>query len=332
MMAAAQTAPAPKPAAPTAPLQLQKLGEQAPPKNPFPPMNPKFFTATTPTVETVNSFLRQLWGYDANRVWQVAAIQSTPAAGVSKVVVFVTDKTPNAKVQTTQFFVLPDGKHAIADGVVNFGAAPFAELRKTLQERADGPSRGGTSKDLMLVEFADLQCSHCKEAQGTMDQLVKDFPNARVVYQNFPLVDIHPAALTAAEYDVCVAKQKSDAFFPFVQAVYDTQAMLTPEDAVKTLQAAVTKVGLDPAAIATCAATPATKDAVTASIKLGVDAGVDQTPLLSVNGHMLPLAGIPYETLKEIIAYQAQVDGASTGAAPAGEPTLKLRTPPVVAK
>ncbi len=40
----------------------------------------------------------------------------------------------------------------------------------------------------MLVEFADLQCPHCKEAQGTMDQLVKDFPNARVVFQSFPLV------------------------------------------------------------------------------------------------------------------------------------------------
>ena len=42
----------------------------------------------------------------------------------------------------------------------------------------------------MLVEFADLQCPHCKEAQGTMDSMVKDFPNARVVFQSFPLVEI----------------------------------------------------------------------------------------------------------------------------------------------
>ncbi|WP_263384678.1 DsbA family protein [Granulicella arctica] len=330
----AQTA-VPKPAAPpAAPLQLQKIGEQGKAVDPFPATNPKFFTATSPTTETVNAFLKTLWGYDSNRIWRVAAIQTTAAAGVSKVTIFVTEKTPNAKIQTTSFFVLPDGKHAIADqsGVVNFGATPFADLRKTLQDRADGPSRGPASKELLLVEFSDLQCPHCKEAQGTMDQLVKDFPNARVVYQNYPLVDIHPSAFVAAAYGVCVAKQKNDAFFPFAQAVFDTQAMLTPEDTKKTLDAAVTTAGLDPAAIATCAATPATKDEVNSSIKLAQDSGIDQTPMLSVNGHVLPLGGIPYETLKQIVAYQAELDGVTTGATLTGVPSLKPRTTPPPAK
>ncbi len=324
LMAVAQTA-VPKPApAPAAPLQLQKLGEQAKPVDPFPPTNPKYFTATTPTVDTVNSFLKTLWGYDPNRVWRVAAIQTTAAANVSKVTVFVTDKSPNAKVQTTSFFVLPDGKHAIADqtSVVNFGATPFAELRKTLQERADGPARGAASKDLLLVEFSDLQCPHCKDAQGTVDQLVKDFPNARVVYQSYPLVELHPSAFVAAAYGVCVAQQKNDAFFPYAQAVFDTQAMLTPEDTTKTLAAAVTKAGLDPAAVATCASSQPTKDEVNKSIKLAQDSGVDQTPILAVNGHLLPLTGIPYETLKLIVAYQAELDGVSTGG---GLPGLRAR-------
>ncbi len=323
------------PATAPAPLKLQKLGEQTAPVDPFPAVNPKFFTASTPTVATVNSFLRSLWGYDANRIWRVAAIQTTAAAGVSKVVVFVAEKTPNAKVQTTQFFVLPDGKHAVADGIVTFGATPFADLRKTLQERADGPARGATSKDLLLVEFSDLQCPHCKEAQATVDHLVKDFPNARVIYQSYPLVDIHPAAFEAAAYGACVAKQKNEAFFPYAQAVFETQAMLTPEDTDKTLQAAVTKAGLNPAAVAACSKTQAATDAVNASLKLGQDAGVDQTPLLAVNGHMLPLAAVPYETLKQIIAFQAQMDGVSTGATniQAGGPELRTRpTPPSLGK
>jgi protein-disulfide isomerase len=335
-MAMAQAAaPAPAAQAPAAaPMKLQKLGEQAALVDPFPARNPRFFTATSPTEETVNSFLKSLWGYDVNRLYKVAAIQNTAAPGVSKVVVFVTEKGPNAKVQTTQFFVLPDGKHAIADGVVSFGPNPFAELKTMMQTRADGPSRGAASKDLLLVEFSDLQCPHCKEAQGTMDQLVKDFPNARVVYQSFPLVEIHPAAFAAAAYGACVAKQKNDAFFPFAQAVFDTQAMLTPEDTTKTLQAAVVKAGLDPVAIAACSATSATKDAVTASIKLAQDAGVDQTPVLIANGHTLPLTGVPYETLKTIIAYQAQLDGVATGASttPPALSGLKTRTAPTLTK
>jgi protein-disulfide isomerase len=310
--AGSQAAPAAQKA--DAPLKLQSLGQDTK-ADPFPPVNQKYFTASTPTVDTVNAFLKALWGYDSNRIWRVEAIQSTPAPNVSKVVVFVTDKTANAKVQPTAFFVTPDGKHAVAgDAVVPFGANPFADLRKTLQARADGATRGATSKDLLLVEFADLQCPHCKEAQATMDQLVKDFPNARVVYQSFPLAELHPFAFKAAAYGYCVQKQKNDAFFVYSAAVFDTQAALTDETGNQTLKDAVTKAGLDPAAIDACAATQAIKDQVNASIKLAQDIDVQQTPMLSVNGHLLPLTGIPYETLKTIISYQASLDGVSTGA------------------
>jgi len=316
MVAGAQTGAAGTAAktAPTPALQLQNL-DPTTPKDPFPPVNAKYFTATSPTVDTVNTFLKALWGYDVNRIWRVEAIQKTPAPDVSKVIVFLSDKTPNAKVQTTAFFVTPDQKHAIAgDAVIPFGATPFAELRKTLEERADGAARGAAGKGLLLVEFADMQCPHCKDAQGTMDQLVKDFPNARVVYQSFPLVDIHPYAFKAAAYGYCVEKQKNDAFFPFAAAVFEAQSALTAETGDATLKNAVTKAGLDPAAVDACSTTQAIKDQVNASIKLAQDAGVSETPMLSVNGHLLPLTQVPYETLKTIISYQAALDGVSTGA------------------
>jgi protein-disulfide isomerase len=318
------------PQKPAAPLQLQDMG-QATKADPFPPVNPKFFTADSPSVDTVNTFLKALWGYDANRIWRVEAIQKTMAPSTSRVVVYVSDKTPGAKVQPTVFFVTADGKHAIAgDTMIPFGATPFADIRRTLQARADGAARGATGKDLMLVEFADLQCPHCKEAQGTMDNLVKDFPNARVVYQSYPIVDLHPFAFKAAAYGYCVQKQKNDAFFVYSAAVFDTQDALTTETGDETLKNAVTKAGLDPAAVDACATTPATKDQVNASIKLAEEVGVEQTPMLSVNGHLLPLAGIPYETLKNIISYQAMLDGVSTGAT--GPAVGSSSSPPTLGK
>ena len=324
--AAGPQAPA---AAPQKPLQLQDMG-QTTKADPFPPVNPKFFTADSPSVDTVNAFLKSLWGYDTNRIWRVEAIQKTMAPDTSKVVVFVSDKTPGAKVQPTAFFVTSDGQHAIAgDTVIPFGATPFADIRKTLQGHADGASRGATAKDLMLVEFADLQCPHCKEAQGTMDNLVKDFPNAHVVYQSFPIVDLHPYAFKAAAYGYCVQKQKNDAFFVYSAAVFDTQDALTAETGDETLKNAVTKAGMDPAAVDACAATQATKDQVNASIKLAQDVGVEQTPMLAVNGHLIPLTGIPYETLKNIISYQAMLDGVSTGAT---GPAVGNSAPPTLGK
>ena len=306
----------------TSPLQLNSLDPTSK-ADPFPPVNQKFFTAATPTVDTVNSFLKTIWGYDSNRIWRVEAIQTTAAPGVSKVVVYVSDRSPNAKVQSMGFFVTPDGKHAIADssGVISFGATPFADNRRLLQERADGAWRGASSKDFMMVEFADMQCPHCKEAQATMEQLVKDFPNARVIFQSFPLTEVHPFAFKAAAYGYCVQKQKNDAFFPYAAAVFDTQAALTPETGDQTLKDAVTKAGLDPAAIDSCAATQAIKDQVSTSVKLGEEIGVDQTPLLAVNGRLLPIAQVPYETLKTIVAYQAVLDGVHTGSAASGSAT-----------
>lgn len=243
------------------------------------------------------------------------AIQKTRAPGVAKVVVFVSDTSPNAKVASTVFYTTPDGKFALAEGVgiVPFGANPFTDLKKLLEDRADGAWRGAPGKALELVEFADLQCPHCKEAQTSMDQIVKDFPNAHVVFQLFPLVDVHPSAFKAAAYGICVQKQSNVAFFKYVSAVFDTQDALTPATEDTVLKAAVTRAALDPAAISACAATQSTKDVVNADVKLAVDAGIDQTPLLSVNGRMLPITQIPYEQVKQIILYQAELDHVATG-------------------
>ncbi len=292
----------------------------AAPADPFPATDPKYFTATTPSVDTVNAFLKAQWGFDPARVWRVMAVQSTAVQGVSKVTVFLTDPgataagaTPGAapKVQSFSFFTMPDGKHAIADGagVIPFGANPFSETRKMLEQRADGAAHGAAGKDLLLVEFADMQCPHCKTAQETMKQLATDFPQARIVYQSFPLVQIHPSAFEAAAYGVCVQKQKNDAFFLYSQDVFDHQEALTPERTDEVLKAAVVKAGLDPAVVAACAKSDATKAEVNASVKLAEDAGVDQTPMLAVNGRLLPMTEIPYETLKRMIAFQARLDG-----------------------
>ena len=299
------TAPAtPAPSAPAA------AAAAAVPASPFGPVNPKFFTAATPTVDTVNAFLKQLWGFDANRIWSVAAILSTNAPGVSKVVVFVADKSQPGKTQQTVFFTTPDGRHAIADGVIDFGASPFADARKLLQARADGPARGAAGKELLIVEFSDLQCPRCKDAQPLMDQLVTDFPQARVVFQNFPLVEIHPQAFQAAAVGLCVRKAKGDlAFFKFAQSVFDVQAALTAQDAVSTLDMAITRAGGDPTAIMACSKTQPITDAVEASIQVAKDLGADSTPLLFVNGQPIPLGNVPYEVLKKLVAYRANQDG-----------------------
>ena len=295
-------APAPAPQAPAAPQAKAPT---------FPPPDPADFTATTPTKETVNAFMQANLGFDANAMWQVQAIEKTQVAGISKVVVFVGDKTGKQQPYRFAFFTTPDEKHIIVgDRIIPFGDHPFAEYRTLLEQKANGPYRGSASKDLELVEFADFQCPHCKAAQANMDKLVTDFPKARIVFQNDPLPSIHPQSVRAAQYGFCVNKLAgSTAFFQFAAAVFEGQdGLATPDGATLTLNSAATKAGLDPAKVAACAETPETKQAVDASVQLSKDLDINQVPTLVINGRQVP-ANAPYDTLKQIVEYQARQDG-----------------------
>jgi protein-disulfide isomerase len=322
----------PAPAAPvphTEPAPPAPAGQAVPPAPApsaapvFPKPNPKDFTAASPSAETVDAFLHATWGYDPNRVWQVQAILKTPVEGVSKVVVFVGDKTGKMKPAALAFFTMPDGKHIIAgDQVIEFGAHPYADDRAQIQQRANGPYRGSASKDFELVEFADFECPHCKEAEANMDKLAQDFPQAHIVFQFYPLESIHPEAKKAAEYGYCVNKiGGSKAFFTFASAVFDgQQGLVTPDGATLTLNSSVIKAGLDPKAVDACATQPTTSADIESSVKLAEDLNIFDTPTLMVNGRNVQPAGLPYDVLKQIVEYQAKLDGVpleSASAAPA---------------
>jgi protein-disulfide isomerase len=297
-----QTPTTPQPQAPVAPQAKAPV---------FPAPDPADFTATSPTKEVVNAFMQANLGFDQNAMWQVQAIEKTQIPGMSKVIVFVGDKTGKQQPYRFAFFTTPDDKHiVVGEKIIPFGEHPFAEYRDLLQQKANGPYRGSASKDLELVEFADFQCPHCKEAQANMDKLVTDFPKARIVFQNDPLASIHPQSVKAAEYGVCVAKLGgSPAFFQFAAAVFEGQeGLATPDGATLTLNSSVSKAGLDPAKVAACAGTPETKAAVDASEQLSKDLEINAVPTLVINGRQVP-ANAPYETLKQIIEYQAKTDG-----------------------
>jgi protein-disulfide isomerase len=297
-------APAPQ-QAPSAPAPAA-----APAEPQFPPVSEANFDAPIPTKADVESFLKTSWGYDPNRVWEVYSILKTPAPNVSKVTILVAEKQSAQQIATLAFFVTPDGKHLIAqDAVLDFGPHPYANNYRVLQQRADGPSRGATAKQFELVEFADFQCPHCKEAQSFAERLVQDFPQVHFVFENFPLVNVHPEAYKAAAWGACVAQQaNSEAFFKYAASVFGAQESLGGQGADQALRNAATAAGADPDKIAACADSPTGKNAVDASMHLGQELNVDQTPMLFIDGRPMPMLAVSYEQLKTIVEYQFAMD------------------------
>jgi protein-disulfide isomerase len=294
--------------APAAPNPQQGM-PGAPAEAKFPPVNEANFTAASPSKAEVEGFLKATWGYDSNRNWEVFSIEKTIAPGVSKVTVLLAEKG-SPQIASLNFFVTPDGKHLITqDSVLDFGAHPFENNYRVLQQRANGPWKGAAGKQFELVEFADFECPHCKEAQAIAERLVQDFPQARYVFENFPLINVHPKAFEAAAYSDCVAQEGgNEAFFKFVSAIFDAQAELAGKDPEQALRNAVTAAGQDPDKTAACAASPTTKAAVDASERLAQDLNVNETPTLFIDGRAIPMMAVPYEQLKKVIEYQFSLD------------------------
>lgn len=296
---------------PSAPAPQTGAAASATPAEPkFPPAPPSNFTATVPTRPDVEGFLHTSWGYDSNRVWEVFAIQKTPAPGVSKVVILVAEKQNPQQIANLTFFVTPDGKHLISqESILDFGAQPYATNYRILQQQANGPSRGAAGKQFELVEFADFQCPHCKEAQPIAEKLLQDFPQAHFVFETFPLVNIHPQAFKAAAWGACVAQQGGNqAFFKYSDSVFAGQNELQGQGADQALRNAATAAGADPDKIAACADSAATKSAVEASIHLAQELNVDETPTLFIDGRAVPMMAVPYEQLKNIVEWQFSLD------------------------
>jgi len=261
-------------------------------------------TATgLPSEETVNAFMHKMFGYDPSVTWEVVSIKPSSIAGISEVNVNL--KNPQGQ-QNTKLYVAADGQHALIGEIIPFGSEPFAAARMALEKGIDGPTRGPADAPVTIVEFSDLQCPHCKEAQPTIDKLMSKEKNARLVFQNFPLQS-HDWAAKAAAYADCVGRSSNDAFWKFMQGVYDAQSDILTTNADEKLTALADKSGVKGSDIAACAAKPETASRVEHSVALGKSVDVTGTPTLFINGRKIAnVAGLPYDMLKQLVEFAAK--------------------------
>jgi protein-disulfide isomerase len=254
-----------------------------------------------PSEDEAREFLRRMFGYDPNVTWTIQGIIPTDAPGVSHVVALA---NIGGQPRPFHLYVLPGGKFAAVGDLIPFGADPFAPVREALASKGKGIQRGPAVAPVTLVEFSDLQCPFCRSAQPIIDRLIADVPNAKLVFQPFPL-SMHPWAMKAASYAECAARQKPDAFWAFVNGVYDDQANITDANVDAKLQSIAAASGVDGAKVSTCAVTPDVYQRIQQSLELGKSVGVGSTPTLFINGRKITgIADIPYEQLKAMVEFE----------------------------
>ena len=134
---------------------------------------------------------------------------------------------------------VPPGRQAPPDTVAEM-AAPAPTAPDTGDSR-DARVLGRRDAPVTIYEMSDFQCPFCRRhALETFPILKREYietGKVRYVFINFPITEIHPNALPAAELGLCAARQRK--FWPLHDLLFRTQkawaSLKVPEAALLAL-------------------------------------------------------------------------------------------------
>ena len=225
------------------------------------------------------------------------------------------------------FLLSTDGKT-----LAQFNKYDISDDPKQLISDAGRPARGGPANaPVVVVGFDDLECPYCAKMHAEMfPALTERYKNqVRVVYKDFPLVQIHPWAMRGAVDVDCLAAQSPAGYWNLVDYIHAHAAEMGGPDrsvakANETLDSLTREEGkrqkVDAAKLDACIAKQ-DQTAVLASMKLGEDLGVDSTPMLFVNGEKFTGGALPMKYMYKMIDKALIAAGQTPPPPPADEPT-----------
>lgn len=132
---------------------------------------------------------------------------------------------------------------------------------------------------VVIVEYGDFECPNCKQAAPAVKLLLQRFEErVRFVYRHFPLAEVHPHAMMAAQASECAGGQGK--FWPMHDLLFAHQDHLK----AKQIHGYAEQLGLDMARYTAEMDDEVYLQRVREHIDSGKRSGVRGTPGFYVNG------------------------------------------------
>ena len=172
---------------------------------------------------------------------------------------------------------------------VNPGADGILRALESLPNGAGNVDASGTDyvkEPVALVEFGDYECSYCGKAFPIVKRLQERFGDRlRFEFRNFPLSQIHPYALHAAEAAMSVRAHAGEkAFWAMHDAIFTHQRDSASALDDAHLAAYADDIGADGEQVVSDLDTERFEEAVQVEFMEGVRSGVNATPTFFING------------------------------------------------
>lgn len=139
--------------------------------------------------------------------------------------------------------------------------------------------RGPQDAQVTLLEYGDLECPFCGQAETAIRELLRDFGEVRYVWRHLPLNDVHPHAQLAAE--AAEAASAQGRFWDMHDALLSHQERLT----VRDLLAEADALGLDHDRFKADLRKRHGSDRIAEDVESADLGGVSGTPSFFINGH-----------------------------------------------
>jgi len=201
------------------------------------------------------------------------------------------------------------------------------DISQDLMSRIDvksRPIRGGDKAKVTIVNYDDFQCPYCARMHSALfpDLVQRYGDKVKIVYKDYPLIEIHPWAMHAAVDANCLADQNGTAYWEFADYVHANRNTIggkSQQEAFTNLDSAassqVNKYHLDAAKAEACFKKQ-DEASVRGSMAEADKLGVDSTPTLFVNGERIS-GVVPEETLHAIVDRALAEAGQPVPSAPA---------------
>jgi protein-disulfide isomerase len=139
--------------------------------------------------------------------------------------------------------------------------------------------RGPDDAPVTLVEYGDLECPYCGQAEGVIRELLASYgDDVRYVWRHLPLNDVHPHAQVAAEASEAAAAQGK--FWEMYDTLLNRQDALTPRDLVRY----ASELGLDVERFREELRRREYASRVSEDVASADESGVSGTPTFFING------------------------------------------------
>jgi protein-disulfide isomerase len=170
------------------------------------------------------------------------------------------------------------------------------------------PVRGNPDAKVMIVNFDDFQCPFCSHMHSTLfASIFKEYSDrVKVVYKDYPLIEIHPWAMHAAIDGNCLGEQNGQAYWDFADYVHANQKLVAGKsraDAYTNLDSFAKEQGqkyqLDQEKLQACVQKQ-DESSVRASMAEADKLGVDSTPTMFINGERFTGA-VPEGELRAVL-------------------------------